>query len=305
MPVVLDNLCQGHREAVPGDAELVLADIRDGDSLDEALPRLKIDAVMHLAAEVSVTHSMTDPDRYFSTNIIGGITLLEAMLKHGIHRLVFSSSAAVYGEPEQVPIEEAHSQKPVNAYGESKLMFERLLEWYGKAYGIKHISLRYFNAAGASRLLGEDHRPETHLIPNILQAALDTHSVIPIFGTDYPTRDGSCIRDYVHVVDIARAHLLCLEKLDKLSGQVYNLGNGGGYSVIEVIETARRIAGVNIQAKPGPRRPGDPTILVANSRKAEEELGWSPEFPELESIIESAWEWMRRHPKGWGDISSH
>jgi len=252
-----------------------------------------------MAAETVVEYSITDPKKYFQNNIVGAINLLDTMLKHDVHKLIFSSSAAVYGEPENIPIEEDHPTAPVNSYGESKLMFERILAWYGKAYGLKHISLRYFNAAGASKCLGEDHCPETHLIPGILKAALDRNSPIAVFGTDYPTKDGSCIRDYVHVVDIARAHILVLEKLEGSSGGVYNLGNGEGYSVIEVVEAARRVTGVNIPTKAHSGRPGDPAVLVASSSWAKSELDWKPEFPELESIIESAWMWMMEHSKGY------
>jgi UDP-glucose 4-epimerase len=255
--------------------------------------------VMHLAAETVVEYSMTHPERYFQSNIIGGINLLDVMLKHDVDKFIFSSSAAVYGEPQRVPIEEDHSPNPVNAYGESKLMFERISEWYGKAHGLKHISLRYFNAAGATERLGEDHHPETHLIPNVLKAALDSGSPLAIFGTDYPTRDGSCIRDYIHVVDIARAHILALEKIDTLSGRVYNLGNGQGYSVLEVVEAARKVTEFEIPAEICPRRLGDPAVLMASSRLAQGELGWRPEFPELESIIESAWRWTKGHPAGY------
>jgi UDP-glucose 4-epimerase len=221
------------------------------------------------------------------------------MLKYSVNKLIFSSSAAVYGEPETTPIGEDHPKTPVNSYGDSKLMFEHILAWYGKAYGLKHVSVRYFNAAGASNRLGEDHRPETHLIPRVLKAALAGNSPVTVFGTDYPTKDGSCIRDYVHVLDIARAHMLALERLDSLSGRVYNLGNGEGYSVIEVVETARRVTGVDIPVKTDPRRPGDPAVLVASSGRAESELGWKPDFTELDSIIESAWNWMRQHPDGY------
>jgi len=339
--VVLDNLSQGHREAVLPEARFVLGDLSNRGRLAELLSE-GFDAVMHMAAETVIEYSMSDPRRYFETNVIGGINLLEAMLQTGCRRLVFSSSAAVYGEPKSIPIEEEHPQNPVNAYGESKLMFEHILHWYGRAYGLQHISLRYFNAAGATEKLGEDHRPETHLIPNVLKVALakssrfkvqgsglggedirhqtlniesGTSNVEPvkIFGTDYPTKDGSCIRDYIHVVDIAQAHLLALQKLDQSSkvqsstlnlergtlSTVYNLGNGEGYSVLEVIEVARKVTGVDIPAKPCPRRPGDPAVLVASSRKAKEELGWKPRFPELEAIIESAWKWIREHPSGY------
>lgn len=312
--LVLDNLQQGHKEAVSREAEFASADICDPASVEDVFRRHKFDAVMHMAAETAVEFSITDPQRYFRNNIIGGLNLLEAMRKHQVHKLVFSSSAAVYGEPQATPIEEKHVKLPVNAYGETKLMFERIINWYGRAYGLKHISFRYFNAAGASKLLGEDHRPETHLIPNILKAALSQSrvpslqpqrpgtrdsGVVSIFGTDYPTKDGSCIRDYIHVVDIARAHVAALERLEDLSGRAYNLGNGEGYSVLEVIEEAKKITGVDISVKVCARRSGDPEVLVASSNLAKTELSWKPQFPELGSIIESAWIWMREHPNGY------
>jgi len=320
--IILDNLQQGHKEAVLPEVEFVLADICEAQALEDVFNRFEIDAVMHMAAETVVEYSMTDPKRYFHNNIVGGINLLDAMLKHGIRKFIFSSSAAVYGEPRTTPIEEDHPKIPVNSYGESKLMFERILEWYGKAYGLKHISLRYFNAAGATELLGEDHHPETHLIPNVLKAALPDSSrfkvqgsksgsedikhrtlniePVKLFGTDYSTKDGSCVRDYVHVIDIAQAHILALEKIEQLSGSAYNLGNGEGYSVLEVVETARKVTHAEIPVKISPRRAGDPAVLVASSRRAKDELGWRPKFPELEAIIESAWKWMRKHPEGYG-----
>jgi len=297
--IVLDNLKQGHKGAVLPEAEFALADIGDAQALDNVFRRFKIDAVMHMAAEAAVEYSMTDPERYFRSNIVGGINLLDTMLKHDVTKFIFSSTAAVYGEPENTPIREDHPKVPLNSYGESKLMFEHILDWYGKAYGLKHISLRYFNAAGASKHLGEDHHPETHLIPNVLKAALDKNSSVAIFGTDYPTKDGSCIRDYIHVVDIAKAHILALKRLESLSSRVYNLGNGEGYSVLEVIETVRKVTGAVISIKVQPRRLGDPAILVASSSRAKSELGWKPEFPKLENIIESAWRWMRQHPNGY------
>jgi UDP-glucose 4-epimerase len=298
--IVSDSLQQGHRGAVPPGAEFVCADICDAQALDGLFQRERIDAVMHMAAETVVEYSMTDPARYFHNNIVGGMKLLDAMLKHEVYKLIFSSSAAVYGDPQRIPIQEDHPKLPVNSYGESKLMFERILEWYGKAYRLKHISLRYFNAAGASESLGEDHRPETHLIPNVLRAAWSKNSAVPIFGTDYPTKDGSCIRDYVHVVDIARAHVLALENLQKRHARAYNLGSGEGYSVLEVVEVARRVTGVEIPLRISPRRSGDPAVLVASSKRAKSELGWKPRFPELGTIIESAWSWMMRHPQGYG-----
>ncbi len=296
---ILDNLQQGHADAVPPRAKLVVVDIRQDKALDEAFSQNRFDAVMHLAAETVVEYSMTDPKRYFQNNIIGGINLLDIMLKYSVRKFIFSSSAAVYGEPESIPIEESHPQRPVNAYGESKLIFERILGWYGKAYGLKHISFRYFNAAGSSKYRGEDHHPETHLIPNVLSAALNNDSPVKVFGTDYPTRDGTCVRDYVHVTDIARAHLLGLETLEEFSGRAYNLSNGEGNSVLEVIAAAEKVAGTKIQTIAYPRRDGDPAVLVASSARAQTELGWSAEFPEIHTIIESAWQWRRGHPNGY------
>ncbi len=297
--VILDNFQQGHKEAILPEAEFVLADICEAQHLEDVFHRFKIDAVMHMAAETVVEYSMTDPKRYFQNNVVGGLNLLDAMLKHRVYKFVFSSSAAVYGDPKSIPIEEDHPKLPLNSYGESKLMFEHILEWYGRAYGLKYVSLRYFNAAGATELLGEDHYPETHLIPNVLKAALDKNSPVSIFGTNYPTKDGSCIRDYVHVIDIAQAHILALEKIEQLGGRAYNLGNGEGYSVLEVVEAARKVTHAEIPVKIAPRRPGDPAILVASSHRAKEELGWSPKYPDLETIIESAWVWMKRNPGGY------
>lgn len=296
---ILDNLKQGHKEAVPPGAEFIRTDICDSEALEEVFQHFKVDAVMHMAAETVVEYSMTDPGRYFRNNIIGGINLLDAMLKHEVYKFIFSSSAAIYGEPQRIPITEEHPKNPVNAYGESKLMFEHILGWYEKAYGLRHLSLRYFNAAGASEHLGEDHRPETHLIPNVLKAALDRNSPVAIFGIDFPTKDRSCVRDYIHVVDIAGAHTLALEKAESLSDRVYNLGNGEGYSVIEVVEAAKKVTGVDIPTKACPRRLGDPAVLVADSSRAKSELGWKPLFPKIESIVESAWRWMKEHPRGY------
>ncbi len=295
---VLDNLQQGHERAVIRGAQFVNGDICKPAPLARLFRESRFDAVMHMAAETVVEYSTTDPRRYFQTNVTGGINLLDAMLEHGVGRLVFSSTAAVYGEPQSTPIREDHPKKPINAYGLSKLMFEQILEWYGRAYGLKHVSFRYFNAAGATVGLGEDHRPETHLIPNVLRAALEKKPV-SVFGTDYSTADGSCVRDYVHVVDIAAAHVLALEKIDLLSGSVYNLGNQHGYSVKEVIRTAEEVTGINIVAEDRPPRSGDPAVLVAASSLAQSELGWRPRCPSLKSIISSAWDWSRAHPRGY------
>jgi UDP-glucose 4-epimerase len=295
---VLDKLQQGHKEAVLSPAEFVLGDICDAKILGHIFRNFKIDAVIHMAADTLVGQSMTDPKRYFHNNLVGGINLLNAMLEHGINKIIFSSTASVYGEPQNTPIDEDHPKVPINSYGQSKLMFETVLDWYRRAYGIECISFRYFCAAGATERLGEDHRPETHLIPNVLKAALNKDTV-SVFGTDYPTKDGSCIRDFIHVADVAKAHLLALEKTDRLNGKVYNLGNGEGYSVLEVIKVAEKIVGENIHVKFDPRRPGDPVTLIASSKRAAEELGWKPEFPDLESIVESAWRWLKDHPDGY------
>jgi len=296
---VLDNLQQGHREAVLSPAEFVSGDICDVKTLTQIFSNIRIDAVMHMAADTLVGHSMTDPKRYFHNNLVGGISLLDAMLEHNVKKIIFSSTAAVYGEPQNTLIDEDHPKVPINSYGQSKLMFENVLDWYRRAYGIECVSFRYFCAAGATELLGEDHNPETHLIPNVLKAALNEDNTLSVFGTDYPTKDGSCIRDFIHVVDVARAHLLALEKTDSLNGNVYNLGNGEGYSVLEVIKVAEKIVGRNIPVKFGPRRAGDPVTLIASSKRAAKELGWNPEFPELERIIESAWRWLQDHPQGY------
>lgn len=297
--IVLDNLQQGHLEAVDSVPGLIIGDFSQVETLDSIFGKLEIHAVMHMAAETVVEYSMTDPGRYFQNNIIGGIRLLDTMLKHSVSKFIFSSSAAVYGEPQSAPIAEEHPKLPLNAYGESKLMFERILYWYGRAYGLKHISLRYFNAAGASARFGEDHSPETHLIPNLLRAALDHHTPVNIFGTDYPTRDGSCIRDYVHVVDIARAHVLALEGIDSLSGRCYNLGNGEGFSVFQVVAAARQVTTAKIPVNICPRRNGDPAVLVARSDRARAEMGWKPQFPEIETILNDAWHWLKEHPNGY------
>jgi len=298
--VALDNLGQGHRQAVEPKAVFVQADLVDSEVLDDLFRRYQIEVVMHLAAESLVEHSMTDPGRYFRNNVIYGVNLLDIMLKYGARKLVFSSSAAVYGQPEKIPIEETDQTIPVNPYGESKLIFERILHWYSHAYGLRFISLRYFNAAGATERLGESHDPETHLIPNVLKVALGQQEYIPIFGMDYPTNDGSCIRDYLHVLDIAKAHILALNYLDKSgANKVYNLGCSEGYSVIEVVETARQVTGAKIPTLIHSRRQGDPAVLIASSKLVKSELGWQPMHSHLETIIESDWQWQKNHPYGY------
>jgi len=297
--VVIDDLRQGHRDAVAKGAELVIGDIHDETVLGEIFSGAKIDAVVHLAADSVIGSSMTDPRGCLENNVIGGMTLLKQMLKYKVTNIVFSSSAAVYGEPRNNPIDESHPTKPINTYGESKLIFERILSWYATGYGLKHICLRYFNAAGASELFGEDHHPETHLVPNVLSAAIGKMTSIAIFGNDYPTKDGSCVRDYVHVVDIAQAHILALKKLKTLSGKIYNLGSGSGCSVLQVVKAARKISGKDIPIQFHPRRTGDPAILVASCDLSKKELGWQPAYTKIEDIIKSAWRWRLDYPDGY------
>ena len=297
--VVIDDLRMGHRDGVPSGAKLVVGDISNGKALDKVFGAEKIDAVVHMAAESLVGISMSDPMGCIENNVVGSMNLLNHMLKHNVSKIVFSSSAAVYGEPRRIPIDERHPKEPMNTYGESKIIFERILLWYGKAYGIKHISLRYFNAAGASEMFGEDHRPETHLLPNVLNVATDKKRSVDIYGYDYDTPDGTCVRDYVHVVDIAQAHVLALQKIDKLSGKAYNLGSGNGNSVLEVVEVSRQVTGVDIAIRLRERRAGDPAVLVASCGLAKKELGWRPKFTKIEDIIDSAWRWKSQHPNGY------
>jgi UDP-glucose 4-epimerase len=299
--IVYDNLSRGHRRAVPAGAELVVGEVADRAALDRLFETLPVDAVMHFAALIEAGESMQVPERYFRNNTANTLTLLEAMLAHDVNRLVFSSTAALYGEPEHIPIEETDPLRPTNAYGESKLLVERMLAWFNRIHGLRYASLRYFNAAGATGELGEDHHPESHLIPLTLKVVLGQRDHIAIFGTDYPTPDGTCIRDYIHVVDLATAHLLALDALAEHDRLIYNLGNGRGFSVRQVIEVARRVTGHRIPAVETPRRPGDPAVLVASSAKIQQELHWQPQYPELETIVASAWEWHRRHPNGYED----
>lgn len=298
---VLDNLTRGHREAVSKDARLIVADLADGTKLDAIFADGCFDAVMHFAASIEAGESMKFPERFFRNNTANTLTLLESMLRAGVQRIVFSSTAALYGEPKSTPIRETDPLLPTNAYGESKLLVERMLAWFHRIHGLRYASLRYFNAAGAAGDLGEAHNPETHLIPLILQVALGKRPNISIFGTDYPTPDGTCVRDYIHVVDLAQAHLLALEGLLKHDNLIYNLGNGVGFSVRQVVEAARRVTGHSIPVVEVPRRPGDPAVLVASSEKILSELGWRPRFPQPEAIIASAWEWFGTHPNGYGD----
>jgi UDP-glucose 4-epimerase len=299
--VVYDNLSKGHRDAVVEGAELVEADLGDAETLNQTLYDRQIEAVIHMAASSLVGESVDHPNKYYQNNVITGLMLLDAMLACDVKQLVFSSTAAVYGEPETQPIEESALANPTNPYGETKLAFEHAMKWYDRAYGIRYASLRYFNAAGATVNCGEDHDPETHLIPITLQAAAGKRRQVEIYGDDYPTPDGTCIRDYIHVIDLARAHIQALAALGDGS-RLYNLGCGGaGYSVKEVIDTARRVTGRDIRANIGPRRAGDPAILVASSDRIKSELGWQPQFQDLQLIIESAWRWMQDHPNGYSE----
>jgi UDP-glucose 4-epimerase len=297
--VVYDNLAKGHAQAIVDGAEFVEGDLADGDKLKQTLSGHGIEAVIHMAASSLVGESVVEPAKYYNNNLVSGLVLLGAMLASDVKKIVFSSTAAVYGEPEAQPIAESAPTNPTNPYGETKLAFERAMHWYEGAYGLRYASLRYFNAAGATEKCGEDHDPESHLIPITLQAATGKRAHVEIYGDDYPTPDGTCIRDYIHVVDLARAHILALDALSERSA-IYNLGCGGdGYSVREVIETARRVTGREIPVRVGPRRPGDPAVLIASSDKIKRELGWAPEFQDLELIVESAWNWMRAHPQGY------
>jgi UDP-glucose 4-epimerase len=297
--VVYDNLRKGHRQAVVAPAEFVHAELADKAKLQDTLSARGIEAVIHMAADSLVGESYEQPAKYYQNNVVAGLTLLEAMRETGVSRVVFSSTAATYGEPEKQPIEETDPNRPTNPYGESKLAFERALHWYKEAYDLRFAALRYFNAAGASERCGEDHDPESHLIPIALQVAASTRDSIQVYGDDYPTPDGTCVRDYIHVIDLARAHILALGALDQGS-RTYNLGCGGaGYSVNEVLAAAREVTGREIRASVGPRRAGDPAVLIASSEKIKHELGWKPQFQDLRVIIESAWKWMQAHPAGY------
>ena len=291
-PVVYDNLSKGHREAIAPGAEFIHAELVDTHALERALSKHKIEGVIHMAAHSLVGESFQNPAKYYENNVVAGIALLDAMRSNGVRRLVFSSSAAVYGETEKQPIDESMPTNPKNPYGETKVAFERACKWYDEAYGMRYVSLRYFNAAGATARCGELHDPETHLIPIVLDVAAGRRPHAEIFGNDYPTRDGTCVRDYIHVSDLARAHVLALQYMDKASG-IFNLGSGGGYTVLEVIEAAREITGRHIAVSAGPRRAGDPATLIATSQKIKNEMGWTPEKEDLKVIIKSAWDWMQ------------
>ena len=297
----LDDLSQGHRAAVPAGAGFFEGDLRDRGRLAEVMSAVRPDAVVHLAAEALVGESVTNPAKFFAVNVTGGLNLLDAMHAAGVRRLVFSSTAAVYGEPAETPIPEDASLRPVNAYGASKLAFEQALPWYAAAYGLRHVSLRYFNACGATAERGEHHVPETHLIAILLEVALGLRTEIHIFGSDYDTPDGTCIRDYVHVADIADAHVLALDRMETIESRAFNLGNGTGFSNREVVEAARRVTGHPIPSVAAPRRAGDPTRLVASAHRARQVLGWSPRFPTLDGMVATAWAWRKDRMQPYAD----
>lgn len=300
---VCDNLCTGHREAVPEEC-LVECDIADRDRVEAALRDRRVEAVVHFAACCYVGESVTDPAKYYQNNLVGTLSLLDSMRRCGVERIVFSSTCATYGVPDRVPITEQQAQNPVSPYGFTKLAIERALSDYGRAYGLGAIALRYFNAAGASTdgRLGEDHARETHLVPLVLQTALGQRPHVEVFGVDYATPDGTCIRDYIHVEDLADAHLRALERIVPGQFRAFNLGTGRGYSVREVIDVARRVTGRTIVVVESPRRPGDPPELIAAAAKAEAELGWQPRYTTLTEIIASAWRWHREHPSGYASV---
>jgi UDP-glucose 4-epimerase len=295
---IFDNLTEGHRRAVDSRANFIQGELAHREQIQAALSNARPDAVMHFAANALVAESMRDPSKYFRNNICNGLNLLDAMIATHVQRIVFSSTCAIFGLPERLPIEETTPARPINPYGESKHAFEKILQWYDRIHGLKFVSLRYFNAAGATENFGEDHRQETHLIPNVLKVALGQKPNVEIYGTNYETPDGTCVRDYIHIVDLARAHMLAL---GAANSAFYNLGTGGGSSVREVIEVCGKISGRKISTIEKPRRSGDPPRLVASSEKIKNELGWRPQFQSLEAIIESAWKWHQKFPSGYED----
>jgi UDP-glucose 4-epimerase len=295
---IFDNLTEGHQRAVDRRANFVRGDLGNRAQIQTAVSNMRPDAVMHFAANALVGESMRDPSKYFRNNICNGLNLLDAMIATRVQRMVFSSTCAIFGLPERVPIEETTPACPINPYGESKLAFEKILQWYDQIHGLKFVSLRYFNAAGATENFGEDHRQETHLIPNVLKVALGQKVNVEIYGTDYETPDGTCVRDYIHIIDLARAHMLAL---GAARSAFYNLGTGGGSSVREVIAACAKITGRRIATIEKPRRPGDPPRLIASSKRIKNELGWRPQFQSLEAIIESAWKWHQKFPRGYED----
>ena len=302
--VIVDNLQTGHMGAVNPKAKFYKGDIREAEVLDRIFTENKIDAVVHFAANSLVGESMTNPLKYFNNNVYGMQVLLEAMVRHGIDKIVFSSTAATYGEPERIPIMEDDRTEPTNPYGQSKLIMEKMMKWVSLANGIRYVSLRYFNAAGAIEdgSIGEDHSSETHLIPLILQVPLGKRDHITVFGEDYPTPDGTCLRDYIHVLDLADAHVLAIDYLRRGGeSNIFNLGNGQGFSVKEMIEAAREATGLDIKVEIGERRAGDPAQLIASSEKARKVLGWQPKFTDVKAVIGTAWKWHQQHPEGYQD----
>jgi UDP-glucose 4-epimerase len=297
--VVFDNLSQGHREAVHPDAELVVGDLQDVDAVGQLFAgHPGIEGIMHFASYTLVGESMEQPERYVRDNVVTGVNLLAEAMRHDVGRFILSSTANLFDDPERMPIDEQERIVPGSPYGESKYLLERILSWYDRIYGLRYAALRYFNAAGATERCGEAHQPETHIIPLVLSVAQGRRPSFTLFGDDYPTHDGSCVRDYIHVVDLAQAHILALGDLGRGS-RAYNLGNGQGFSNKEVIAAARKVTGHPIPYAVGPRRPGDPATLIASSARIREELGWQPRFPDLESIIGSAWAWHERNPHGY------
>jgi UDP-glucose 4-epimerase len=295
---VLDNLSEGHRSAVDPRARFIEGDLGDRERVMQTLRDSKAEAIIHFAAHALVGESMQNPAKYFRNNVSSGLELLDAAVSSGVKKFVFSSTCATYGPPDRVPMTEDLPQRPINPYGESKLMFEKILNWYREIHGLEFVAFRYFNAAGASGKFGEHHRIETHLIPNVLKVPLGQAQHCEIYGTDYPTPDGTCIRDYIHIVDLAQAHILAMQPGKQ---GFYNLGNGEGYSVRQVIEMCEKVSGTKIPANEKPRRPGDPPRLVASAEKAATELGWKPKLPKLEDIVSSAWAWHKKHPHGYLD----
>ncbi len=299
--IALDSLLEGHRAAVPPSATFCQVDLADRTALDAVFAKNKIDAVMHFAAEALVAKSVREPSIFYATNVAGGVNLLDAITRHGVKKFIFSSTAATYGEPEIVPIPEDHRKSPINPYGKSKLLFEGILADYKAYTGLNYAILRYFNAAGASKERGEHHRVETHLVPRVLDAASGGLPHVDVFGTDYPTPDGTCVRDYIHVLDIADSHVRALDAIEKVSGEAFNVGNSRGFSILEVIDAAERVTGRQIPRKLGPRRPGDPAVLVASKEKLKRSLGWEASHSSLEEIIQSAWAWRQKNPRGYHD----
>src|SRR6266702_3748551 len=300
-PIVFDDLSNGHRVALPAAAKLIVGDISDRATLDRVLSEYQPQAVMHFAAFIEAGESMRHPEKFFRNNTANALTLLEVLLAHNVKRFVFSSTAALYGTPEKTPIEESAPLQPTNAYGESKLLVEQMLDWLHRIHGLRYACLRYFNAAGAAGEQGEDHHPESHLIPIALQVALGERKEVAIFGTDSPTPDGTCVRDYIHVLDIADSHVRALEEIGRVDGEAFNVGNSRGFSILEVIDVAEHITGRKIPRKLGPRRPGDPAVLVASKEKLKHALGWEASHSSLEEIIQSAWTWKQKHPNGYAD----